>query len=84
MDDLQAAISKAELAVSATLENHPDRAGRLHNLAINLLDRYNLTENFDDVHTALRSYIGSFDLPNASPLIRLSTARNALSYVSIH
>ena len=38
MDDLQMAISKAELAVSATPEDHPNRAGKLHNLAMMLSD----------------------------------------------
>ena len=33
MNDLQAAISKAELAVSLTPENHPDRAEWLNALA---------------------------------------------------
>ena len=40
MDDLQAAISKAELAVFATPENHPDYAQWLNNLANMLSDQY--------------------------------------------
>ncbi len=53
MNDLQAAISKAEQAVSATLENHPYRVGYLNNLAIQLLDRYNRTGNIDDLQAAI-------------------------------
>ena len=78
MDDLHAAISKTELAVSATAEDHPDRASRLNSLGTKLLDRYNRRKNIDDLQTALRSYIGSFDLPSAIPLMRLIGARNAL------
>lgn len=39
MEDLQAAILKAELAVSTTPVDHPDRAGRLIILAKMLSDR---------------------------------------------
>ena len=78
MHDLDAAISKAELAVSATPEDHPDRAEQLHNLGIKLLDRYNRTGKMHDLKAALKSFIMSFNLTNALPLIRIRAARRAL------
>lgn len=46
------AISKAELALSATPEDHPDRARRLDNLVITLSDRYKRAGNIDDLRAA--------------------------------
>ena len=37
MDSIEVAISKAEQAVSATPEDHPDRAGLLNNLGLNAI-----------------------------------------------
>ena len=78
MDDLQAAILKADLAVSATPEGHPERARWLYNLGFKLSNRYKRTGNIDDLQKTLRSFIDSFDLPSAIPLIRVRAARNAL------
>jgi SpoVK/Ycf46/Vps4 family AAA+-type ATPase len=46
-------IEEAEMAVSATPEDHPDRAGRLNNLAILLFRRYERTASFDDLEAAI-------------------------------
>lgn len=43
MDDLQEVIHIGQAAVDATLEDHPDRARRLHNLGVGLGDRYSRT-----------------------------------------
>ena len=75
---MQAAISNAELEVSATPEDHPERARRLYSFALKLLCRYNLTGNLDDLQRALRSLIDSFDVSSAIPLIRIRSARAAL------
>ena len=53
MDDLQAAISKAELAASATPEDHPDKALVLINISNMLSDRYKRTGNIDDLQLAI-------------------------------
>lgn len=53
IDDLQAAISRAELAVSATPENYPDRAVRLNSIAIMLSDRYPRIGNIDNLQAAI-------------------------------
>ena len=53
MNDLQAAIFKAELAVSITSEDHPDQAGRLSNLGIRLLDRYKRRGDWEDLQAAI-------------------------------
>ena len=53
MDDSQAAISKTELAVSATPEDHADQAELLNNLACMLSDRYNRTGSIDDLEAAI-------------------------------
>lgn len=78
MDDLEAAISKAELAVFITPIDHPGRGIFLYNLGNNLSIRYYRMLNMDDLHAALKSFTGSFDLPSAAPLIRVKSARNAL------
>ena len=53
MDDLRAAISKAELVLSTTPEDHPDRGGRLNNLASILSDRYKQMGNMNDLQAAI-------------------------------
>lgn len=54
MDDLHAAIAKADLSFSTTPEDHPDQAGWINNLANRLSDRYNLTRNMDDLRNSQR------------------------------
>ena len=53
MHDLEAAISKAELAVSATPENHPDQATLLNNLGLMLLDLHRRTGNMHGLEAAI-------------------------------
>ena len=53
MNDLETAISKAELAVSTTPKNHSDLATLLNNLGRNLSDRYNQTGNIEDLEAAI-------------------------------
>lgn len=43
----------AEQAVFATPEDHPDRAGRLSNLADGLANQYNRTRNINDLEAAI-------------------------------
>lgn len=52
IDDLEAAISKSELAVSITPVDHWARAERLNNLGDRLAGQYNRTENIDDLEMA--------------------------------
>lgn len=49
INDLQAAILKAELTVSMTPKNHPDRAEGLNTLVNLLSDRLCQTGNIDDM-----------------------------------
>lgn len=51
--DLETAISRAELALSLTPEDHPDRAKGLGNLGIMLSYRYNQTGNMHDLEIAI-------------------------------
>ena len=53
MDDLEAAISKTELAFSITFVNDPDRAVWLSIHVDILSDRYNRTGNMDDLEAAI-------------------------------
>ena len=53
MHDLEAAISKVELAVSTTPEDHPHQAERLGNLGTILSARYNRTGNIQDLGAAI-------------------------------
>ena len=76
--DLELAISNADLAVSTTPADHPDRANLLYELGTILTVRHKWTENMDDLHTALRSFLDTFALQNAIPLIRIRGARKAL------
>ncbi len=76
--NLEAAISKAELVVSTVSEDHPDMVKYLNNLGKMLSDRYNQTKNIHDLETALKSFIRSFNLLNAIPLIRIIGARRAI------
>ena len=78
MHDLEAAISKGELAVSATPEDYPDRAALLNNLGKSLSDRYNWTGNMLDLKVALPSFTMSFNLLNTLPLVRIGAARHAI------
>ncbi len=78
LHDLEASILKAELAVSTTPEDHPNRAAFLNNLGIRLSDRYYRTENMHDLMAALKSLIMSFNLPNALALTRMRAARRAI------
>ena len=49
MNDLAAAISRIELAVSLATKNHPDKAKMLSSLGSRLYDRDHRTENIDDL-----------------------------------
>jgi nucleoside phosphorylase len=53
LDDLNNAISIGEEAVSATPLDHPNRAGRLSNLAIFRQSRFEQTRNLDDLNNAI-------------------------------
>ena len=53
IDDLHAAITKAEIAVSTTPKNHPNRAEQLSTLVGMQLDRYLWTRNMDDLQAAV-------------------------------
>ena len=53
MDELQAEISKARLAVSSTPEDRPDRAEWLNKLASMLSQRFYRTGNMDDLEEAI-------------------------------
>lgn len=83
MDNMELAISKAELAVSATPEDHSDRARRLNNLGIMLFYRYNQTGNMDDLDTAnSRLELAVSITPKEHPdqAERLGNLGNMLSY----
>src|SRR2546421_9846945 len=54
MEDLEEAIRKAEEAVKATPEDHPDLAGRLNNLGNKLERRYERTGKMEDLEEAIR------------------------------
>lgn len=68
MDDLQAAIAKAELAVSITPQIHPNRAERLNNLAKTLSNQYNRTGNYDALQAAIsKAKLAVFGTPFMHP-----------------
>jgi hypothetical protein len=49
----EAAIANAKLAVAATPDDHPDRAGQLNNLSKCLSSRYDRTGNLQDLEDAI-------------------------------
>lgn len=53
MDDLEAAIWRAKVAVSATSEDNSNKALMLNNLATMLSTRYKITGNIDDLEGAI-------------------------------
>ncbi|KAH7124311.1 hypothetical protein EDB81DRAFT_215218 [Dactylonectria macrodidyma] len=53
LNDLQMAIARGEEAVVATPHDHPDRAGRLSNLAAFLRTRFELTGDLSDLQIAI-------------------------------
>ncbi|KAH7159360.1 CHAT domain-containing protein [Fusarium sp. MPI-SDFR-AT-0072] len=55
MDALWIASGVAELAVSAIPEDHPDSAGHLHTLAIQLYRRYKRISSMDDLNRAVEA-----------------------------
>lgn len=54
MADLEKAIQRAQEAVDATPQDHPDRVGRLNNLGIGLGDRYARTGAIADLEEAIQ------------------------------
>ena len=75
MDDLEAAISKAKLAVSITLIDHPDQAILVQNPGNRLLNRYNQIENMDDLEAAISNtelavFIIPLDHPDQAMLLQ--------------
>ncbi|KAF2185927.1 TPR-like protein [Zopfia rhizophila CBS 207.26] len=52
--DLEEAIRVARRAIGVTPEDHPDLAGRLNNLGIQLESRYEHTEKMEDLEEAIR------------------------------
>ncbi|KAG2421571.1 hypothetical protein HFD88_005546 [Aspergillus terreus] len=78
LDDLEAAITNANLALTATPEDHPDRASCLNNLAGHLIRRYERTGNPQDIESALQYVLAAAKLPNAIPLHRIQSARQAI------
>ena len=52
-EDLEAAILQAEIAVSTTPEDHPDRAARLSSLGSMLFRRYERIGNMEDLEAAI-------------------------------
>jgi len=53
MDDLNRAVDAATMAVDATPQDHPDRAGRLNNLGNLLGTRFERTGSMDDLNRAV-------------------------------
>jgi hypothetical protein len=53
MDDLNRAVDVADMAVNATPQDHPDRAGRLNNLGSWLGMRFERSGSMDDLHRAV-------------------------------
>ncbi|KAL8364968.1 hypothetical protein RB595_003992 [Gaeumannomyces hyphopodioides] len=53
MDDLNRAVEVANMAVDATPQNHPDRAGRLNSLGNQLGRRFGRTGSMDDLNRAV-------------------------------
>jgi hypothetical protein len=78
MANLEAAISKADMGVSATPENHPDWAVNLNNLGNKLLRRYEQTGNMDDLEAAPSGFLVSFECFNSVPVVRVTAARHAI------
>ena len=78
MYDLEAAISKAGLAVSATPEDYPDRAAWLYNLEVYLSHQYNRKGNMHDLTVVLKAFMISFNLLNTLPPTRIRAARRAI------
>src|SRR5437762_1771972 len=61
MEDLEEAIRKAEGAVKATPQDHPDLAGRLNNLGNMLESRYERTGRMEDLEEAIRKAEGAVE-----------------------
>lgn len=53
MNNIETAISEAELALSTAPEDHPDRARWLNNLGIMLSDRYQRMGNMNVLEEAI-------------------------------
>ncbi|KAL8295079.1 hypothetical protein RB600_000852 [Gaeumannomyces tritici] len=53
MDDLNRAVEVADMAVDATPQDHPDRAGCLNNLGSNFGRRFERTGSMDDLNRAV-------------------------------
>ncbi|KAL4770045.1 CHAT domain-containing protein [Aspergillus nidulans var. acristatus] len=53
MQDLEAAMANASLALATTPDDHPDRAGYLNNLSIHLANRYKQTGSLQDLEAAI-------------------------------
>ncbi|KAK6495590.1 hypothetical protein TWF481_002638 [Arthrobotrys musiformis] len=77
MDDLDRAVEVANMAVDATSQDHPDRAGRLNNLGYYLERQFERTESMDDLNRALSSYKEGWNCDTAPPSVRIRLAWNA-------
>ncbi|KAG8413806.1 hypothetical protein J3459_012471 [Metarhizium acridum] len=77
MDDLNRAVDVVNMAVDATPKDHPDRAGRLNILGINLVRRFDRTGSMDDLNCALLCFKQGWACHTAPPSIRIHQARKA-------
>jgi len=78
----QAEIEEAEMAVSGTPDDHPNRAGRLNSLGTILFDRYERTGNADDLDAAIskaEEAVASTPLNHSDRARYLSSLGNLLS-----
>ncbi|KAL8634707.1 MAG: hypothetical protein Q9228_007713, partial [Teloschistes exilis] len=78
MEDLGEAIRVARQAVKATPEDHPDLAGRLNNLGVQLTRRYERTGQMEDLEEAIRVARQAWECRNAVPFIRIRASFLAL------
>ncbi|KAJ7738666.1 hypothetical protein DFH07DRAFT_81111 [Mycena maculata] len=66
LDDLEATLQKMQEAVDLTPVDHPERAGRLQNLALCFRDRYHKFEQPQDLDFISQYYRASFNTPAPS------------------
>jgi tetratricopeptide (TPR) repeat protein len=68
MKDLEAALQKLQQAVDLTPEGHPNRAGRLQDLAVSFIDQYMRLGELKDLEAALQKCQQAVDLtPEGHP-----------------
>ncbi|EUC39771.1 hypothetical protein COCMIDRAFT_110631 [Bipolaris oryzae ATCC 44560] len=70
------------MAVGATPQDHPDRAGHLNNLGIRLGRRFERTGSMDDLNRSISSFEEGWHCRSSPPSIRIRLAQKVAAHFS--